>query len=100
TVSTSGILPGLDELAQSGIPVGLAISLNGTTQSEREKVMPITKRYPLEELIDACRRYPLGTNRRITFEYVLLKGVNDSPAHARQIIRLVHGIPSKINVIP
>lgn len=100
TVSTSGILPGLAKLAASGIPVGLAISLNGTTQAEREAVMPITRRYPLDELLDACRRYPLKQGARITFEYVLLKDVNDSPAHARAIVRLLRGIPSKVNVIP
>ncbi len=100
TVSTSGILPGLAELAGCGIPVGLAISLNATTQAEREEMMPVTRRYPLDELLDACRRFPLKSGSRITFEYVLLDGVNDSPAHARRIVKLLHGIPSKVNVIP
>lgn len=100
TVSTSGILPGLEELAKSGTGVSLAISLNGTTQDERIKIMPITRRYPLDQLMEACRRYPLGNNRRITFEYVLLAGENDSAHHARRIVKLLHGIPAKVNVIP
>lgn len=100
TVSTSGILPGLDELARSGTDVMLAISLNATTQEERETIMPITRRYPLDELLAACRRYPLRGGSRITFEYVLLAGINDSVRHARQIIRLLHGIPTKVNIIP
>lgn len=100
TVSTSGILPGLEQLAASGTNVGLAISLNGTTQAERETIMPITKRWPLDELLAACRAYPLKQGARITFEYVLLAGVNDSDVHARRIAKMLHGIPSKVNVIP
>jgi len=100
TVSTSGILPGLEELAKADLGVGLAISLNSPTQEERERLMPITRKYPLPDLIEACRRFPARNNQRITFEYVLLKGVNDSRRHARAAIKLLHGIPSKINVIP
>jgi len=100
TVSTSGILPGLDELGASGTNVGLAISLNGTTQEEREKIMPITRRYPLDELLERCRRYPLRQGARITFEYVLLADENDGDAHARRIVKMLRGIPSKVNVIP
>ncbi len=100
TVSTSGIIPGLRELAGADTGVGLAISLNATTQEEREAIMPITKRYPLGELLEAARAFPLKPGRRITFEYVLLKGVNDSPDHARRIVRLLRGIPAKVNLIP
>ncbi|MEQ8819608.1 MAG: 23S rRNA (adenine(2503)-C(2))-methyltransferase RlmN [Sumerlaeia bacterium] len=100
TVSTSGILPGLEALAQADTGVGLAISLNGVTQAEREAVMPITRRYPLSDLLAALKRYPLRNRGRITFEYVLLKGVNDSIKHAHQMAKLLHGIPSKVNVIP
>ncbi len=100
TVSTSGIIPGLEELARENLGVGLAISLNASTQAEREIIMPITKRYPLDQLLESCRNFPLRTNGRITFEYVLIKDFNDSAKHARQVIKLVHGIPSKINVIP
>ena len=100
TVSTSGILPGLEKLASCGIPVSLAISLNGVTQAEREAIMPITRRYPLDQLLAACRRFPLKPGARITFEYVLLKDVNDTPAHARTIVGMLHGIPAKVNVIP
>ncbi len=100
TVSTSGIIPGLRELAEANTGVGLAISLNATTQEEREAIMPITKRYPLEELLQAAREYPLKPGRRITFEYVMLRGVNDSMDHARRIVRLLRGIPAKVNLIP
>jgi len=100
TVSTSGILPGLEQLAQADLGIGLAISLNAPTQEQRAEIMPITKRYPLEELMAACRRFPRLDKIRITFEYVLLAGVNDSPAHARKVVKLLHGIPSKVNVIP
>jgi 23S rRNA (adenine2503-C2)-methyltransferase len=99
TVSTSGILPGLQELIDSGTNAALAISLNAPTKELREEIMPITRKYPLEDLLEMCRTMELG-NRRITFEYVLMKGINDSERHARQVIRAVHGIPCKMNVIP
>lgn len=100
TVSTSGILPGLQQLADADLGVGLAISLNAPTQAQREEIMPITKRYPLDALMEACRRFPRLDKLRITFEYVLLAGLNDSTAHARKVVSLLHGIPSKVNVIP
>ncbi len=99
TVSTSGILPGLRELVDTGTNVALAISLNAPTAELREEIMPITRKYPLEELLALCREIPLG-RQRITFEYVLMKGLNDSERHARQVIKAVHGIPCKMNVIP
>jgi 23S rRNA (adenine2503-C2)-methyltransferase len=99
TVSTSGILPGLQELIDSGTNAALAISLNAPTKELREEIMPITRKYPLEDLLEMCREMELGT-RRITFEYVLMKGINDGERHARQVIRAVHGIPCKMNVIP
>ena len=79
--------------------VSLAISLNAPTQELRAEIMPITKRWPLDDLLAFCRALPHG-RRRITFEYVLLAGFNDSAAHARAVVRCLHGIPSKVNVIP
>lgn len=101
TVSTSGILPGLAELAKANLGVGLAISLNGSTQEQREQVMPITKKYPLAQLLEACKSFPLsGANDQITFEYVLMAGVNDSVEDARRVALMLRGIAAKVNVIP
>jgi 23S rRNA (adenine2503-C2)-methyltransferase len=99
TVSTSGIVPAIEELGRR-VDVSLAVSLNGTTDEQRSKIMPVNKRWSIDELLDACRRYPLGPHRRITFEYVMLKGLNDTLEDAERIIRLTRGIPSKINLIP
>ena len=77
------------------------ISLHAANDELREKIMPINRKYPLAELIDACRNYPgLSNARRITFEYVMLKGINDTPKHARELITLLQGIPAKVNLIP
>ncbi|MGZ3689293.1 MAG: 23S rRNA (adenine(2503)-C(2))-methyltransferase RlmN, partial [Bdellovibrionota bacterium] len=99
TVSTSGIVPAIEELGKS-VDVSLAISLNGTTDVQRTAIMPVNKRWPLSELMDVCRRYPLGSHRRITFEYVLLKDHNDTLEDAGRILKLIRGIPSKVNLIP
>lgn len=99
TISTSGLVPAIEKLGQE-IDVSLAISLNGTTDEQRTSVMPVNKRWNIEQLLDACRRFPLGSHRRITFEYVLMAGLNDSLEDAARIIQLVRGIPSKINLIP
>lgn len=100
TVSTAGILPGIRWLA--GLPKRpkLAVSLNAPDQLRREAVMPIARRYPLEDLFATLRAFPLERGRRITFEYVLIRDFNDSEEDASALARLVHGIPSKINVIP
>jgi 23S rRNA (adenine2503-C2)-methyltransferase len=100
TVSTSGVVPEIPRLgAQAGSM--LAISLHAVRDDLREKLVPLNKRYPISELLQACRDYPgLSNARRITFEYVMLKGVNDSPADARELVRLLKGIPAKINLIP
>lgn len=100
TVSTAGIIPGLLWLAALKRRPKLAISLNAPTQELREELMPISHTHPLEDLMSVLRDFPLEGGRRITFEYVLIRGVNDSPAHARQLRRLLHGIPSKLNIIP
>ena len=81
--------------------VSLAISLHAVTDELRNELVPINKKYPLKELLEACRNYPNVSNaRRITFEYVMLKGVNDSVAEARKLVQLIRGIPAKINLIP
>ncbi len=100
TISTSGIPQKIIELGKKALKVNLAISLNATTDALRNVIMPINKSYPIRSLLEACRKYPLPVNRRITFEYVLLKGINDSPEDAHRLIRLLQGIPSKINLIP
>lgn len=98
TVSTSGIVPGIMDIAKS--KARLAVSLNATTNEMRDAIMPINRKYPLEVLMQGCRDYYAATNDGITFEYVLLKGVNDTPADAKRIKQLVKGIMCKINLIP
>jgi 23S rRNA (adenine2503-C2)-methyltransferase len=100
TLSTSGLVPKMLELPQKAPDVNLAVSLNATTDEVRSRIMPINKTYPLRELLDACRRYPLRPRRRITFEYVLIDGVNDTPADAKRLVKLLRGIPCKVNLIP
>jgi 23S rRNA (adenine2503-C2)-methyltransferase len=100
TLSTSGIVP---EIARWGAETGtsLAISLHAVRDELRDELVPINRKYPIAELLEACRNYPsLSNARRITFEYVMLKGVNDSLAEARELVRLLAGIPAKINLIP
>jgi 23S rRNA (adenine2503-C2)-methyltransferase len=100
TLSTSGVVP---EIVRAGAEIGtsLAISLHGTTDEIRNKLVPLNKKYPLKELLDACAKYPGASNaRRITFEYVMLKGVNDSKDDAKRLVKLLAGIPAKINLIP
>ncbi|MGJ8564744.1 MAG: 23S rRNA (adenine(2503)-C(2))-methyltransferase RlmN [Alphaproteobacteria bacterium] len=100
TVSTSGVVPDIARMGEATNAM-LAISLHAANDELREKIMPINRKYPLAELMEACRNYPgLSNARRITFEYVMLKGINDSPKHARQLIKLLDGIPAKVNLIP
>lgn len=98
TVSTSGLVPELDQLGQA-VTVNLAVSLNATTDTMRDKLMPVNRRYPLKELLAACKRFPLPSRRYITFEYVLIRDMNDSMDDARRLVRLVSDIPCKINLI-
>ncbi len=100
TLSTSGVVPMIEQCGKE-LGVNLAISLHAPNDDLRTKIIPLNNKYPLKELIDVCRNYP-GTEKgqRITFEYVMLKDVNDSESHARELIRLIKGIPSKINLIP
>lgn len=100
TLSTSGIVPGIDLLAAEPIRPKLAISLNASTDAQRDAIMPINRKYPLAALLDACRRYPLRSWERLTFEYVLLGGLNDTPEDARRVAKLLAGLRAKINLIP
>ncbi|NOZ26157.1 MAG: 23S rRNA (adenine(2503)-C(2))-methyltransferase RlmN [Nitrospirae bacterium] len=100
TVSTSGVVPGIERLSASSPAVNLAVSLNATTDDLRTSLMPVNRRYPIGRLLDACRRYPLEPRRRITFEYVLFDGLNDSADDADRLAGLLRGIPSKVNLIP
>jgi len=100
TLSTSGVVPMMERCGQE-LNVNLAVSLHAVTDELRDIIMPINRKYPLRELMDACRNYPgLSNARRITFEYVMLKGINDTPADARALVKLLEGVPAKINLIP
>ena len=100
TLSTSGVVPFIQKTGED-IGCALAISLHAVRDELRDILVPINKKYPLAELLEACRNYPVATNaRRITFEYVMLKGVNDSLSDAKELVRLLKGIPAKINLIP
>lgn len=100
TLSTSGVVPMIRRCGDD-LGVNLAISLHAVTDALRDQLVPINRKYPIKELLQACREYPTASNtRRITFEYVMLKGVNDSMADAHELVRLLRGIPSKINLIP
>jgi 23S rRNA (adenine2503-C2)-methyltransferase len=100
TLSTSGVVP-MMKLCGERLGVNLAISLHAVTDEVRDRIMPINKKYPLKELMQACHDYPGASNaRRITFEYIMLKGINDSAADARALLRLVKGLPAKFNLIP
>lgn len=100
TLSTSGVVPLIEQCGEE-LGVNLAISLHATNDELRNELVPINKKYPLKELLNACRTYPASNNaRRITFEYVMLKGINDSDADARELVRLLKGIPAKVNLIP
>jgi 23S rRNA (adenine2503-C2)-methyltransferase len=100
TLSTSGLVPDMDRLGRSGLKINLAVSLNASTDKVRDEIMPVNRRYPLKALLAACRRFPLAPRRRITFEYVLLKDVNDSEADALRVASLLAGIRCKVNLIP
>jgi len=100
TLSTSGIVPAMYKLTDD-VDVALAVSLHAPNDALRDKLVPINKKYPINELLDACRHYVNAKpHRHIYFEYVMLDGVNDSEAHARELARLIGGIPCKVNLIP
>jgi 23S rRNA (adenine2503-C2)-methyltransferase len=100
TLSTAGVVPTIARVGAE-LGVNLAVSLHAVTDELRDQLVPLNRKYPIAELLGACRTYPGSSNaRRITFEYVMLRGVNDSPAEARELVRLLHGIPAKVNLIP
>jgi 23S rRNA (adenine2503-C2)-methyltransferase len=99
-LSTSGIVPGIERLAREKVRPNLAISLNASSNEQRDQIMPINRKYPLEKLLDACRKFPLRPREWLLFEYVLLGGFNDSPEDARRVVRLLSGIRAKVNLIP
>jgi 23S rRNA (adenine2503-C2)-methyltransferase len=100
TLSTVGVLPALERLATEPLMPNLAISLHATTEEQRDLLVPINRKYGLQELLDACRRFPIKRRARITFEYVMLKDVNDTDEDARRLARLLNGIKSKVNLLP
>jgi 23S rRNA (adenine2503-C2)-methyltransferase len=100
TLSTVGVLPALERLATEPLMPNLAISLHATTDEARDRLVPINKRYPISALMETLRRFPLAKRRRITFEYVLLDGVNDTPEDAKRLVRLLNGLRAKVNLLP
>ena len=100
TLSTSGVVPMMDR-AGAELGVNLAVSLHAVRDDLRDEIVPLNRKYPIKELIAACKRYPGASNaRRITFEYVMLKGINDSETDARALVYLIAGLPAKVNLIP
>ena len=100
TLSTAGVVPMMDRLREE-CPVSLAVSLHAPNDALRDELVPLNKKYPVRELLDACRRYCADSPRsRVTFEYVMLAGVNDSPGHAHELVRLLRDVPAKVNLIP
>ena len=100
SLSTCGLVPKIDELAKRKLQISLAISLHGPNDEIRDRIMPVNKAYPIEELIEACRRYYEATSRRIHFEYAMIDGVNDRETHAKELLRRLKGLPAHINLIP
>jgi stage II sporulation protein P len=100
SLSTCGLVPKIDELAKKKLQISLAISLHGPNDQVRDKIMPVNKAYPMDELLAACRRYFDATGRRIHFEYAMIDGVNDTEAAAREILRRMKGLPAHFNLIP
>jgi 23S rRNA (adenine2503-C2)-methyltransferase len=100
TLSTAGVVPRIYDLAKEEIRPRLAISLTAANDELRDRLFPINRKYPLAMLIEACRKYPLAERERLTFEYVMLKDLNDSDAHARELVRLLSTVKAKVNLIP
>ena len=100
SLSTCGLVPKIDELAEKKLQISLAISLHGPNNEIRSRIMPVNKAYPIEELLDACRRYFDATGRRIHFEYAMIDGVNDTADHAKELLRRLKGLPAHFNLIP
>lgn len=100
TLSTSGLVPQMERLAGEGLALGLALSLHATTDELRDELVPVNRRWPLRELLPAAQAYGLRSGRRVTLEYALIEGVNDSPAEADRLAAIARDLPSKINLIP
>ena len=100
SLSTCGLVPMMDKLAERKLQISLAVSLHGPTDEIRNKIMPVNRAYPIAELMEACRRYYAATSRRMHFEYAMIDGVNDSEANARQLLKLLKGLPAHVNMIP
>ncbi len=100
SLSTCGLVPKIDELAKRKLQLTLSVSLHAPNDEIRNRIMPVNKAYPTEELLDACRRYYQSTNRRISFEYAMIGGVNDKPEHAQELLRRLKGLPAHFNLIP
>ena len=100
SLSTCGLVPKIDALAERKLQISLAISLHGPNNEIRGKIMPVNRAYPMEQLLEACRRYFDATGRRIHFEYAMIDGVNDTPEHARELLRKLKGLPAHFNLIP
>ncbi len=100
SLSTCGLVPKIDELAKKKLQLTLSVSLHAPNDEIRNRIMPVNKAYPTQELLDACRRYYQSTNRRISFEYAMIGGVNDKPEHAQELLRRLKGLPAHFNLIP
>jgi len=100
TLSTAGLVPQMERLITAGLRFQLAVSLNAADDDTRSFLMPINKSHPLKDILEVCRRFPLRPRERVTFEYVLMEGINDSPRDALRLARLIKGIPCKVNLIP
>ncbi len=100
TLSTVGLVPMMDKLAQEDLMPNLAVSLHAATEEQRRAIVPPTKKYSLQDIIDACKRFPLSKRRRIMFEYVMLAGVNDSDEDARKLVKVLAGVKAKVNLLP
>ena len=100
SLSTCGLVPKIDDMAKRKLQISLAISLHGPNDEIRSRIMPVNKAYPIDVLLEACRRYYAATSRRIHFEYAMIDGVNDSEANARELLRRLKGLPAHVNMIP
>ena len=100
SLSTCGLVPKIDELAKRKLQLTLSVSLHAPNDETRNKIMPVNRAYPSEELLAACRRYYAQTSRRISFEYAMIDGVNDSEEDARELLRRLRGLPAHFNLIP
>ena len=100
TLSTVGLVPMMDKLAQEELMPNLAVSLHAATEETRRSIVPPTKKYSLQDILDACQRFPLSKRRRIMFEYVMLAGVNDSNEDARKLVKVLAGVKAKVNLLP